>query len=248
MTTKFELNLKTENLKAHYSVLMENVQIANHELTEKLGQKNILQNELDKLTQKLAEGRNELMLFLEKTKQEKQNIRESTERLLKREKEINNLEVATSNKLEKINKDIELKLSTINGKISKKNLEVVELKKFCTTVLSEVKKEVSTLESTKEEILKQRAIKSRLGGEINLLYSERDDLIKSFTKECKEKNDTLNQLVKTIEDARKKIESPLQFLQKREIELESKERNLNTLIRRFKIYYDKHFPDRELKI
>ena len=248
MPTKFELNVKTENLKAHYLVLMENVRIANNELTEKLKQKNILQIELDKTSKAIESAQNELSALLNTTKRNKLALQELSERLEKKERYLNNIEVVTMNKLSKINREIELKQSTINEKISEKENKINKLESYLNDLSLRIEDSQKKLDRANKEIAAGLDIKKELEKDIYTLSGKQDNLEKSFNREYTENKEVLKHLEDTILEKKESIESPLEFLKKRELEVEKRERNLKTLIRRFKVYYDKYFPDRELKI
>ena len=104
------------------------------------------------------------------------------------------------------------------------------------------------LDRANKEIAAGLDIKKELEKDIYTLSGKQDNLEKSFNREYTENKEVLKHLEDTILEKKESIESPLEFLKKRELEVEKRERNLKTLIRRFKVYYDKYFPDRELKI
>ena len=99
-------------------------------LNEKLKQKNILQIELDKTSKAIESAQNELSALLNTTKRNKLALQELSERLEKKERYLNNIEVVTMNKLSKINREIELKQSTINEKISEKENKINKLESY----------------------------------------------------------------------------------------------------------------------
>lgn len=248
MSSTFELNVKTENLKAHYLVLMESVRSANEELTSKLEQRNILQNELDKINNEIKVGRLTLDSFLKATKQERIELKDLTESLNRKEKALNREEKETIKKLKNINLEISSKYAVLNEQITKKKDEINSLKIVSLLLEGENDIKIDEINSLQKQSEQRRGEDKELKKQIVKTEKEFNQVKKKQEKEIKKSSVTLVKLLKQIKDNKLKIESPLEYLRQRELEVEKKERNLKTLIRRFKIYYDKYFPDRELKI
>ena len=118
-------------------------------------------------------------------------------------------------------------LKKTNLEVAKEEVKISELK----STSSKLKDEVKTLEKSMSD-----STKTSVALEKNI---DRD--IKSISK-------TLQKVQSDVQKERDKIAKPMNLLREREIAVDKKERNLNTLIRRFKKYHKRVFPNREINI
>lgn len=241
---QYEQEIRLNNFKAQYESVLGNVKIANQLLEDILSRKLQAEKELEKVNKELKSKKDEVFKLVLSLTEHKEMINDyliDKDKIVKEirglfegkeivKEEILNARKTANEYQSSIKKEIDLLLSkrdAINKDISNKK-----------EVLSSVKEELA---ATKKELSSQ--FKS-LSADIK----EKELALKDITIQINNGSKELDKLQKEIAYHKDKIQSPLEFIKQKEIEFGKKERNLNTLIRRFKVYWEKEYPDRELKI
>ncbi len=239
-----EQTIKAENWKAQHNSLLSNIKVANEELESILAKQSDIQKKRKESLVKLHEKKLEIKKIIE----DKKNIIYSL-----------NLKISDLNKeVPKIQKKIDSK----NKSLKKTNVKEKKLEVRLASIKQQINNQIDILSdyevdsySAQEQLddLESRIetgkrIEKKLDKSISELIQNRHNNEKKFKEEYSSQTKILKDIKQEIKEEKDKIKSPRALLKMEERGLAKKERNLNTLIRRFKEYHNRYFPDRELNI
>lgn len=239
-----EQTIKAENWKAQHNSLLGCIKVANEELESILNQQSDIEKKRKESLIKLHEKKLEIKKIIE----DKENIIYSINlKISELKKEVPKIQKRIDFKNKSLNK-IEIKEKKSEQRRAFIVIDIVEKKIELSFVTGLVKDTNSILSDIKSRLELRKQEEKKLDKSISELVQKCHNNEMKFKKEYSSQTKILKSIKQEIKEEKDKIKSPRMLLKMEERGLAKKERNLNTLIRRFKIYYSKEFPDRELNI
>ncbi len=244
MSLTKEQIIKIEDWKAQHNIILGKIKVANLQLEELLKKETNVEIDISKNLYYFQQKQEELKDEEKKEKVIIYNLKSQSEEL--------------RNEISDLLNDIRVNSKSLRTIRSEENESITELSKVNKSILSSSSKldKLNTsiitsndkLLSVNDNIKQSKLTEKLLNKTISEMIQKRYKTEMTFKKEYSSQKLKLNSIKDKIKIEKSKIESPILYLRSEEMKLKKKERNLNTLIRRFKKYYTDTFPDRELKI
>jgi len=243
-----EQTIKLENWKAQHNSVLGNISIATKELEGLFARKEIIKEEVKKRESDLLKKQREFENFSERAKAIENRLNTREAHLDEKEKELEQGKASLEKREKDALADIEKKKTKLRQELSSLETDVSEMDEALGVANAAFLEKNSLLLILEERLETGKGEEKVLNKSLSTLIHDLEELDRDYKKNYRVKRETLDDLTTKIEEEKEKIGQPLALLKQREEEIALKERNLKTLIRRFRRYYDEHFPDRELPI
>lgn len=238
--------VKLDNAEAHLAVILGNIRIANEQLEEVFKQKELVSVGIKKTTDGLLLANEKIQELFAQETEIRRDLANREEQLNTKERRLSENEQKFDAFFNKRNKEILEEEHFLEDKIrnNKESLKSTEI--LLEKETEKLVKLSNSIDKKKEELsITELSLrdKTNILSELQEKYEEKEKEYNTEFKKCQTK---LSLIVEEININREKVKNPIEALDKREYEVNKKEKNFQIRYLRLKKYMKKYFPEQEL--